>query len=81
MKPVHFIIFFIALLIGYFIDDWKLSSKPSKHYPIEVIVLSQETQTEWSHSYKMDADSVKQDTIWKDGVYIVNKNIINLVFK
>jgi len=29
----------------------------------------------------MEADSVKGDTIWKDGLNIVNKNIINVNFK
>jgi hypothetical protein len=29
----------------------------------------------------MEADSVKGDTIWKDGNKIVNKNIINVIFK
>ena len=53
--------------------------KPIKHYPIEV-------RCHWSTDcYQghptMDADSVKGDTIWKDGNRIVNKNIINVVFK
>ena len=50
-----------------------------KHYPIEVL-------THWStDGYQghptMEADSVKGDTIWKDGNRIVNKNIINVEFK
>jgi hypothetical protein len=54
-------------------------SKPTKHYPIEV-------QTHWqTDGYQghptMQADSVKGDTIWRDGLGIVNKNIINIEFK
>ncbi len=30
---------------------------------------------------RTDADSVKGDTIWKDGISIVNKNIVNVSFK
>jgi len=57
------------------------SPKPSKtkKYPIEV-------QCYWStDGYQgypsMDVDSVKGDTIYKDGLNIVNKNIINIKFK
>jgi hypothetical protein len=65
--------------MGYFIDDWKLSSKPTKKYPIEVKCY---WSTDGYQSYpNMDADSVKNDTIWKDGLYIVNKNIIDIQFK
>ena len=62
-------------LVGLNLPD----GKPTKHYPIEV-------QTYWSTtgyaSYPtMQADSVKGDTIYKDGLGIVNKNIINIEFK
>lgn len=83
MKPIYFIIFFVALLIGYFIDDWKLSTndlkKPSKKYPIEVVVYYSEGS--YGYSNTMDADSVRNDTIWNNGIYITNKNIKNIVFK
>ena len=53
--------------------------KPTKKYPIEV-------QCYWStNGYQshpsMDADSIKGDTIYKDGLSIVNKNIVNVNFK
>jgi hypothetical protein len=67
----------VGILLGVFLS----SPKPSKtkKYPIEV-------QCYWStygySSYPtMDADSVKGDTIYKDGLNIVNKNIINIEFK
>jgi hypothetical protein len=79
MKPIHFIIFFVALLIGYFIDNWMITSKSSKKYPIEVKCF---WTTDGYQSYPtMDADSVHKDTVWKDGLYIVNKNIIDVQFK
>jgi hypothetical protein len=79
MKPIHFIIFFVALLIGVFIDNWMITSKSSKKYPIEVKC---HYETKGYQAYpSMDADSVRNDTIWKDGLYIVNKNIIDVQFK
>ncbi len=69
------IIIIVGILLGVFMP----SSKPSKKYPIEV-------QCYWStngyQSYpSMDADSIKGDTIYKDGLSIVNKNIVNVNFK
>ena len=65
--------FFIGCMCGY------SERKPTKKYPIEV-------QCYWStsgyQSYpSMDADSIKGDTIYKDGLSIVNKNIVNVNFK
>ncbi len=66
----------LGVWIGSFISEKK---EPEKEYPIEV-------QTYWNsnglQSYpKMDADSLRGDTIFRDRNYIVNKNIINVVFK
>ena len=50
-----------------------------KEYPIQV-----ETFYTASHNSYMDViecDSIKGDTIYKDGRSIVNKNISNVVFK
>jgi hypothetical protein len=71
------ILFFILGMIAGLI--YSRNSKPTKEYPIKV-------QTYWTsgsmQSYPdMEADSVKGDTIWKDGNKIVNKNIINVIFK
>jgi hypothetical protein len=75
----YFISHMIALVIGTLICFLIPAKKPSKKYPIEV-------KCHWStdiyQSYPtMDADSVRKDTIWKDGLYIVNKNIIDIQFK
>ena len=53
--------------------------KPTKEYPIEV---QSYWQTNGYQSYPtMECDSIKGDTLWKDGNKIINKNIINVVFK
>ena len=67
----------LGMVIGFGISNSK--KKPSKHYPVEV-------QCYWStdgyQSYpSMECDSIKGDTLWKDGGKIVTKNIINVSFK
>jgi hypothetical protein len=66
-----------GIVIGFGISDSK--KKPTKQYPIEV-------QCHWSadgsQGYPtMEADSVKGNTIYKDGLGIVSNNIINIKFK
>ena len=72
-------IFAMGVSIGVLICLNLQEHKPTKHYPIEV-------QTYWAangySSYpNMECDSIKGDTLWKDGSKIVNKNIINISFK
>ena len=74
---IPFTMLVFGMVIGFGLSESK--KKPIKKYPIEVL-------TNWStDGYQghptMDADSVKGDTIWKDGSKIVNKNIINISFK
>ena len=71
---VPFTMLVFGVVIGFGISDSK--KKPIKHYPIEV-------QTYWAangySSYpNMECDSIKGDTLWKDGNKVVNKNIINI---
>jgi hypothetical protein len=54
-------------------------TKPTKEYPIEVTCSYENGH--YYYSKYMEADSVKGDTIWKDGNKIVNENIINVTFK
>lgn len=73
--PMSMLVF--GMVIGFGLCSSK--KKPKKEYPIEV-------QCYWStDGYQgypsMDVDSVKGDTIWKDGLSIVNKNINNVSFK
>jgi hypothetical protein len=73
--PITMLVF--GIVIGVWICDSK--KKPIKVYPIEV-------QCHWStDGYQgnpiMDADSVKGNTIYKDGLSIVSNNIINIKFK
>lgn len=66
-----------GLVIGFGLSESK--KKPSKHYPIEVKL---HWETDQGAGYPtMDADSVKGDTVYKDGNSIVVKNIINIQFK
>ncbi len=69
----------VMLIVGTLLGISMPSSKPSKKYPVEV-------QCYWSpdgyQSYPtMECDSIKGDTLWKDGGKIVTKNIINVSFK
>jgi hypothetical protein len=70
-------VFIIGMITGgYIIDNER---KPTKTYPIDVRCCWTTSQ---AASYPtMEADSVKGDTIYNDGIYIVNKNIINIQFK
>ena len=66
-----------GLVIGFGLSDSK--KKLSKHYPIKV-------ECHWStNGYQgyptMEADSVKGNIIYKDGLSIVSNNIINVTFK
>ena len=78
----YFAVPMTALVFGLVIGFGLASStnkQPTKEYPIEV-------QCHWSTNLyqdypNMEADSVKGDTIWKDGLNIVSKNIINVQFK
>jgi hypothetical protein len=70
-----------TLIVGILLGVSFPSPKPSKtkEYPIEV-------QCYWStngySSYPTQVcDSIKGDTLWKDGGRIVTKNIINVSFK
>ena len=66
-----------GIVIGFGISDSK--KKPTKNYPIEVQC---HFSTDNYQGYStMEADSVKSDTIYKDGISIVNKNIFNIQFK
>jgi len=67
----------VGIVLGVFLPSPK--SSKTKEYPIEV-TCGYETDHYYYSKY-MDADSVKGDTIWKDGNKIVNKNIINVTFK
>ena len=74
---VPFTMLVFGMVIGFGLSESK--KKPTKHYPIEV-------QTYWAangySSYpNMECDSIKGDTLWKDGSKIVNENIINISFK
>ena len=69
------VLFAFGFIIGYAFPK----NKPTKRYPIEV-------QTHWhvgDHQgyVPMECDSVKGDTIYKDGLIIVEKNLTYIKFK
>lgn len=73
--PMTALIF--GLVIGFGISNSK--KKSSKTYPIVVQCF---WQTQGFSSYPTTlCDSIKGDTLWKDGNKIVTKNIINVSFK
>jgi len=75
MKNIRAVVFF---LVGIF-AGLLYPTTPTKNYPIEVSCYWETDQTQ--HYPTMDADSVKGDTIYKDGLKIVNKNIKNVIFQ
>lgn len=72
--------FGIGGLTGIFIMDWVIKKNPpTKKHPIEVQCF---WQTNGYSSYpQFECDSIKGDTLWKDGNQIIAKNIINVSFK
>ena len=66
-----------GLIIGFGLSESK--KKPSKKYPIEVQCY---WETNGYQSYpKMECDSINGDAIYKDGLIIKSKTIINISFK
>ena len=77
MKNLRAIVFFMVGISAGLL--YPTSTPSTKYYPIEVNCYWHTDQTA---SYPtMEADSVKGDTIYKDGLGIVNKNIKNVIFK
>ena len=71
------VMFIVGLILFLFLPHPK--SSKTKEYPITVQCY---WETNGLQSWpSMDVDSVKGDTIWKDGLSIVNKNITNIQFK
>ena len=72
--PMTMLVF--GLVIGFGLAH---SEKKHKDYPIEVLTYSNRKDI---ISYTaVDADSVIGDSIFKDGNMIINRNIVNVVFK
>ena len=65
-----------GILIGVSLD---CEHENTKHYPIEVLT---HWETGQNGGYPtMEVDSIKGDSIWRDGLMIRNKNIVNIKFK
>ena len=80
MKNENYLIAAIFFILGISAGLlYPTSTKPTKHYPIEVLT-HWETSQNAAYPY-MEADSVKGNTVYKDGLGIVSNNIINIKFK
>ena len=77
LQKISFILMVVSIISLIVVTSTIKTNK--KHYPIEVSCYWETEQA--SHYPTMEADSVKGDTIYKDGLGIVNKNIINIKFK
>ena len=77
LQKISFILMVVSIISLIVLTSTTKTNK--KHYPIEVRCHWETSQS--SYYPTMEADSVKGDTIWKDGNKIVNKNIKNVEFK
>ena len=69
----------VGICIGIAVSKSEKPKGKAKQYPIEVL-------TRWySHQLTggstIECDSVIGDTIWKDGIELISKNIIEVKFK
>ena len=67
----------LGLVIGFGIGSQPI--KPQKEYPVKVDVCY-ETKGYW-YNDAIECDSIKGDTIYKDSLSIINRNIVNITFK
>ncbi len=72
-----FLMLLSGLILGYVAGA--MPRLPKKEYPITVTVCY-ETKGYWYTGY-IECDSIKGDTLFKDGLMIRNKNIKNTEFK
>ncbi len=79
MKASDVIVPIILSIVMFWAGCVSGSNKPKKYYPVRVNCFY---QTGNDHTYVgIYVDSVRQDTLWRDGNFIVNKNIVNVTFK
>lgn len=67
-----------GIIIGFAFRQSLLNSN-KKNYPISISLFYEDRYAKFNDSF--DCDSVRNDTIYKDGIFIINKNIINTSFK
>jgi hypothetical protein len=77
LQKISFILMVISIISLIVLTSTIKTNK--KHYPIEVSCHWETGQV--SYYPTMEVDSVKGDSIWKDGIMIINKNIKNVEFK
>jgi hypothetical protein len=69
-KPI--LTFFIGGIIGIFCILYSQRTTPTQHYPIHVECYWESPGA--MHNPEFDVDSIKNDTLWKDGSPIVPIN-------
>lgn len=75
--PITALVF--GIVIGFGIARETVSKKPTKEYPLQVHLVYQ--QAGYYHTPTIECDSVKGDSLWKDGLKIVNKHIVSVEYK
>ncbi len=74
--PITALVF--GIVIGFGLDS-STNKQPTKEYPLQVHIVYETAG--YYHTPTIECDSVKGDTIYKDGISVVNKNIKNVIFK
>lgn len=77
--PTFWFITIFCFIGGMFTRYCMIPNHPQKEYPVKVDVCY-ETKGYW-YNNTIECDSIKGDTIYKDSLSIINKNIINVSFK
>ena len=78
----YFAIPMTALVFGLVIGFGLVSStnkQPTKKYPLQVHIVYETAG--YYHTPTIECDSVKGDSLWKDGLKIVNKHIVSVEYK
>jgi hypothetical protein len=78
----YFAIPMTALVFGLVIGFGLASStnkQPTKKYPLQVHIVYETAG--YYHTPIIECDSVKGDSLWKDGLKIVNKHIVSVEYK
>ena len=75
--PITALVF--GIVIGFGIARETVSKKPQKEYPLQVHIVYETAG--YYHTPIIECDSVKGDSLWKDGLKIVNKHIVSVEYK
>lgn len=74
--PMTVLVF--GLVIGFGLA-LSINNQPTKKYPLQVHIVYETAGL--YHTPTIECDSVKDDSLWKDGLKIVNKHIVSVEYK